>query len=146
MELRSILTVKLDVRFEMNRLRKTVLAAYIMVIVVGSFPFVGWHFSDHLSRDPMWLNELRAVLTVPSLPLMFTVGMMDSSNIVVAILAPLYLAALFWPMAAYAFAPHRFQSARFRNVTIGYVGVLCAGCGIALLLTLSMWDALMSPR
>ena len=121
---------------------KFILAIYFAMILFGWAPYL-LDTIGNVSSYPLWLENLRFGLMAPTLPLVFIAMplamMLDSSNpdprFFLTILAPLYLAILFWPMPLIACRPAKLDPRLRRTIIIYSIILLCWLCFCALVVT-----------
>lgn len=98
----------------MSKRRKIVLLAYVLIVLLGTLPYVVKYWCD--PSGGLAMDCVAGLLAVPTIPLRFAVlsigdlvfKMEDKSlDLVMLVVTPIYLACLFWPMPSFAFAPQK---------------------------------------
>jgi hypothetical protein len=122
------------------RKRVVLLGVYCGTIVFGTLPYVVLNFRGEHHYD--WINLVCGLLRVPSTPLALLVGVpgalmfgmdFDSVSRVMVYAAPFFLALLYWPFPALAFAPGKFSRPIARTFVTAYSILVLCGIGVGML-------------
>ena len=129
--------------------RVILLGVYCGAIALGTLPYVVLNYREH-QYD--WVNLVCGLLRVPSAPLAVLIAIpgalvfgmdFDSVSRVVLYVSPFYLALLYWPLPALAFAPGRFLRPAARTFVAAYSLLIICGIGVGALVMLMIVN---SPR
>jgi hypothetical protein len=110
----------------MTRKRKVLLWVYLSLVVACLVPYALWCFGTELPPEFSFAVGVRALLLIPSVPLILALGF-HPNPVAVAVFTPIYVACLFWPLPVFALWPESFQRGWVQKIAAIYTAAFLFG-------------------